>query len=220
LVFLFIIIHVFLVPKMLTMTRDLRAQERLFEPQAFTKPQHQEGSSSRELISRIRILGVPLYHFQLGTPEHSDGPAYGWIAGGGIAKGLLFAWGGIAIAPISVGIIAYGGFAIGAVGIGLFGTGAVAVGVVAFGASAVAYKAYSSLTSLGWESAFSNGFSFAFEGAIGPIAYAEHVNNEQAAELINLTMFGNLYQWILGAIAILVIVPSVLHARNVRRRMR
>jgi hypothetical protein len=126
----------------------------------------------------------------------------------------------VAIAPVSVGIISYGIFTIGAVGIGIFSASAVAVGIVGFGSAAIGYKAYSSLSSLGWESAFSNGFSIAKDAAIGPIAFAQEVNNEAAAQLSNLTTLGNVYQWVLATIAILVIIPSIWHSTKVRKRMK
>ena len=163
---------------------------------------------------------VPLVHFQFGMLEVTDKPALGWIAGGTYARGLLFAWGGVAIAPVSVGIISYGVFTIGAIGIGIFSVGAVAVGIISFGTAAIGYKAYSALSSLGWESAFSNGFSIAKDAAIGPIAFAQEVNNEVAAQLSNLTTLGNVYQWVLATIAILVIIPSVWHSTVVRKRMK
>jgi signal transduction histidine kinase len=163
---------------------------------------------------------VPLIHIQFGIPEVNDKPAFGWIAGGGYARGLFFAWGGVAIASISVGIVSFGVITVGAVGFGLFSTGTVAIGFIAFGASAVGYKAYASLSSLGWEGAFSNGFSIAKEAAIAPIAYANQVNNEQAAEIMDLTFFVENYQWVLAAIAVFVIVPSIWHSQKVKQRMR
>ena len=220
LVFVFVVSYFLLVSRIFTAMRNLRAQERIFEPQAFTRAVDQQNSKKREYISQFSLLGVPLVHIQFGGLEVNDKPAYGWIAGGSYARALIFAWGGIAIAPISVGIISVGVISIGAVGIGIFSTGTVAIGIIAFGASAIAYKAYASLSSLGWESAFSNGFSVANEAAIGTFAYADQVNNERAAELMNLTMLNQTYQWILAAIALLVIVPSIWHSNKVRQRMR
>lgn len=209
-----------LVSFMFKALRTLRARERIFEPHAFHAEVDAPDSKKREFLSKHKLFGIPLFHFQFGMPEHKDKPAFGWVAGGSHAYGLLFAWGGIAVAPISVGIVSLGIFTVGTVGVGLFATGAVAVGLVAFGASAFAYKAYASMTALGWESAFSNGFSMAKEAAIGPIAHAQHVNNSVAAEISNLQLLGNSYTGLLFIIAVFVIVPSALHARKVRERMR
>jgi len=219
LVLTFVVSYFMLVSRMFAAVRDLRAQERIFEPQAFLNEVDHKDSKKREYKSQFTLFGVPLIHIQFGMQEITDKPAYGWIAGGSYAKGLLFAWGGVAIAPISVGIISFGIITIGAVGIGLFSAGTVAIGFIAFGSSAVAYKAYAAFSSLGWESAYSSGFSIAYEAAIGPFSYAQQVNNEQAAETMNLVLFGQTYQWVLAAIALFVIVPSIWHSKKVKERM-
>lgn len=219
LVLAFIVSYLVLVSRMFAAMRSLRAHERIFEPEAFMRQADQENAKQREYKSKFSLFGIPLIHMQFGMAEASDKPSFGWIAGGNQAYGLLFAWGGVAIAPISVGIVSVGVITVGGVGFGIFGIGAVAVGFIAFGASAIGYKAYASLSSLGWESAFSNGFSIAKDAAIGNIASATHVNNEQAAEIINLTMLAQKEHWILAAIAILVLVPSIWHSNKVRQRM-
>ncbi|MCO7223276.1 RNA polymerase sigma factor [Pleionea sp. CnH1-48] len=219
LVFGFSASYIILVIRMFKDMRQLRAQERLFNPEAFESEAHQVGSKQREYRSRFCLAGIPLLHFRFGMPEQGDKPVVGWIAGGEHAFGLLFAWGGIAIAPISVGIISVGVISIGAIGLGLIGLGTVAIGVVGFGASAIAYKGYASLSALGWESAYSGGFSIAKEAALGPISFAKHINNEQAAEIANLVLFAQSYLWALGFISILVIVPAALYSNKVRQRM-
>jgi RNA polymerase sigma factor (sigma-70 family) len=220
LVFAFVFAYLRLVSQMVNAMKTLRVHERLFNPDAFRDSASQKGAKQREVISRIRIFGVPLFHFQFGMPEHNYKPAYGWVAGGTYAYGLLFAWGGVAIAPISVGIVSVGAITVGAVGIGALSLGTVAIGIIGFGASAVAYNAYASLSSLGWQSAFSQGFSVAKEAAIGPFAYAEHINNEAAAGIAQLRLFDANYPWLLALIALLVIVPAAWHSHTVRKRMK
>jgi len=213
--------HIILVIRMLRQLRRLRAEERLFNPQAFQSEADQIGAKQREYKSRFCLAGIPLLHFRFGMPEHGDKPVVGWIAGGDYAYGMLFAWGGVAIAPISVGIISVGLISVGAIGIGLFGLGTIGIGIIGFGASAIGYKAYATFSALGWNSAFTGiGFSIANEAAIGPFAFAKNINNEQAGEMVNLTIMGQSYLWILAAIAILVIVPAVWHSNKVRQRMR
>lgn len=219
LVLAFIASYVVLVIKMLKGMRKLRAQERLFHPEAFQAQADQLHSKQREYKSRLRLGGIPLIHFRFGMPEIGDKPIVGWIAGGDLAYGIIFAWGGVAIAPISVGIISIGAISIGAVGFGLFGIGTIAVGAIAFGASAIGYKAYASFSSLGWESAFSNGFSTAKDAAIGPISIAQEVNTPLAADIANLSLMDQSYLWIMAAIIVLVIVPAVLHSNKVRKIM-
>jgi RNA polymerase sigma factor (sigma-70 family) len=220
LVFAFVFAYLRLVGQMVNAMKTLRAQERLFNPHAFKDSASQKGAKQREIISRIRIFGVPLFHFQFGMPEDNYEPARGWICGGSYAYGLLFAWGGVAVAPISVGIVSVGVITVGAVGVGALSLGTVAIGIIGFGASAVAYNAYASLSSLGWQSAFSQGFSVAKEAAIGPFAYAEHINNEAAAGIAQLRLFDANYPWLLALIALLVIVPAAWHSHTVRKRMK
>lgn len=215
----FAVLYMYLLIFMTQTLRDIRAQERIFHPEAFHRESDKKDSKQREVISAWRLFGVPLYHFQFGMTEHGDKPAFAWIAGGNYAYGLLFAWGGFAAAPVSVGIVAVGVVSIGAVSIGVLGLGTVAIGFIGFGASAVAYKGYGSLSALGWESAFSGGFSAAVEGAMGTIAHAKVVNNEAAASLADLDLFSISYQWALATIAVFVIVPAIWHARKVKQRM-
>jgi hypothetical protein len=205
---------------MLKTTRKLRAQERLFHPESFHDSADQIGAKQREYKSRYCLAGIPLLHFRFGMPEYHDKPVVGWVAGGDHAYGLLFAWGGIAVAPISVGIVSVGVISIGAVGLGLIGIGTIGIGIIGFGASAIAYKAYASLSALGWDSAVSGGFSIANEAAIGSIPFANHINSTQAADIASLAIFEQSYLWILSAIAVLVIVPAVWHSNKVRQRMR
>ena len=56
--------------------------------------------------------------------------------------------------------------------------------------------------------------------AVGPIAQATQVNNEQAYEIANLSGLGQNHLWILAAIAVLVIVPAIWHAHKVRQRVK
>lgn len=215
----FVLSYVALVPRMFEAVRTLRAQERIFEPEAFTRAADQIGSKQREYRSKLSLLGAPLIHVQLGALEAGDKPAFGWLAAGSHAHGLIFAWGGIAVAPISVGIVSVGIITIGAVGFGIFSVGAVAIGIIGFGASAIGYKAYSSLSSLGWESAFSNGFSIANEAAIGYIAYADHVNDDVAAAIVDLSALSQSHEWVLAAVTALVIIPAFWYAKKVKQRM-
>lgn len=200
--------------------KALRARERLFEPEAFTAAMDQKGAAQREYISRLCLFGIPLIHYQFGIPEQGDKPAIGWIAGGSYAYGLLFAWGGVAIAPVSVGIVSFGVITVGAIGIGLLSAGTIALGILAFGASAIGLKAYSSLSSLGWESALSGGFAIANDAALGAIVFAKEANTDIARQIVSLSAFDITYPWVLATISILVILPAVIYAKLVRKRMK
>lgn len=216
---IFVVSYLFLVAGLLRSTRVLRAQERERQPEAFRSLADRVESQQREYRSRTTLFGIPLLHFRFGMPEKDDRPVLGWVAGGDRAYGLLFAWGGIAVAPVSVGILSFGVLGVGALSLGVIGFGTVGLGFIGFGAIAVGYKAYAWISSLGWQSAFSQGFAVAQDGAIGPVALARHVNSEQAADIVNLATLGQSYLWALVAIVILVIVPSVWHSNTVRERM-
>ena len=199
--------------------RVLRAEQRDRHPEAFARDIDRVDSTAREVQSRLRIAGIPVFHFRFGMPEKHDPPVFGWIAGGDRAYGLLMAWGGIAVAPVSIGIVSVGVVSVGTVGLGVFSVGAVAIGAIGFGAAAIGYQAYASLSSLGWQSAFSQGFAIAKDAAIGPVAIAREVNNSAAHEIGNLAGLDAAYLWVMGAIAALVIIPSAWHAAAVRKRM-
>ncbi|MFC3123156.1 sigma-70 family RNA polymerase sigma factor [Agaribacter flavus] len=220
LTFSFLISYLVLTFKMVTGTRKLRAFERQNNAHAFTQTDDENFQKKREYKSVIRLAGIPLIHIRFGMPEEGDTPVNAWIAGGELAFGRLIAWGGVAVAPISVGIVSLGVISIGAVSIGLLSLGTITLGLIGFGASAIAYKAYASLSALGWQSAFSNAFSIANEAAIGPISQAKHVNSELAAELTNINVFAQHYSWILLLMSIAVIVPSIWYSIKVRERLK
>lgn len=211
--------YIILTVKMHSALRRIRMQERLFYPDAFQAPADQIGSKQREYKSHICIASVPLFHFRFGMPEQGDKPLVAWVAGGSHAYGLLFAWGGIAIAPISVGIISVGLLSIGALGVGLLAMGTIAIGIIGFGTSAIGYKAYGSFSALGWESAVSGSFSIAKDAALGAIAFAKQINNDQAVDIASLALFQQSSVWMLSAITFFVVVPAILYAHMVRKRM-
>jgi len=219
LVITFVIGYIVLTVRLLKSARALRTAERLRRPDLFESSDDQPGSRKSEYRSRLTLLGVPLIHAKFAMAEVGDSPAIGWIAAGHKAYGLLFAWGGFAVAPVSVGIVSCGVITVGAVGFGLVGMGTVGVGLLAMGATAIGFKAYASLSAMGWESAFSQGFSIARQAAIGPIAYAQQVNNEMAATISNLSTVNQTFAVILGVMALLVIVPVVWYARVVRKNL-
>ncbi len=216
----FVAYYFYLLFRLLTQAGKFRAEQRILHPEAFLTPVDDPKSTKRDYISRLSLLGVPLVHFKLGMAELGEKPAFAWIAGGDRAYGLLFAWGGLAIAPISVGIVSLGFVSIGAIGIGVLAIGTVGLGLVSFGACAMGYQAFSSLSSLGWHSAVSGGFAMAKEAAIGPIAMAQEVNNALAGELANLGVLNASYLWVLGIMTLLVIAPAIWHAKKVRHTMK
>ncbi|MBK1880626.1 RNA polymerase sigma factor [Pelagicoccus mobilis] len=197
----------------------LRMAERARRPDLFTADVDQVGSKKRSYKSKWSFLGVPLVHVKFNITDEGDGPAFGWIAGGEKAYGLLIAWGGITVAPVCVGIISFGIVSIAAVSFGIFSMGAIGIGFIAMGSCAIGYKAYSTLSSTGWESAFSQSFSVAKEAAIGHVAFANEVNSEKAGQIMSLGTVDDVYGIVLGVTALMVIAPVVWYAKEVRKRM-
>jgi len=199
--------------------RALRSAERRRHPELFCDPRDQVGSSAGQYRSRLTLLGVPLVHIRFSTPDEGERPVFGWIAGGDRAYGLLFAWGGCAVAPFSIGAIAIGFFALGSVGVGVISLGTAGVGLVAVGCMAVGVKAYAWLSALGWHSAQGGGFSIARTAAEGPIAIAQHANDTVARQILADPHAEHTQMIVLIVISLLSLVPVALYARAVRQRL-
>jgi RNA polymerase sigma factor (sigma-70 family) len=127
-----------------------------------------------EYRSKLTLFGLPLVHIRI----RGGRPVKAWIAAGDSAIGVIFAFGGLAIAPISfggfaVGLLTLGGFAVGLVTFGGFSLGpwaigGMAVGLQAFGGCAIA-----------WSGA-QGGVAVAHDFALGGVALARHANDAAA----------------------------------------
>lgn len=89
LVFGFVATYVWLVINMFTSTQTLRVQERLFRPEAYSRPVDQPWARQRQYKNQLCLLGVPLVHVQFGGIEPNAPPAFGWIAAGSHARGTI-----------------------------------------------------------------------------------------------------------------------------------
>lgn len=199
--------------------RALRSEERRWHPELFGDPRHRIGSRAGEFRSRWTLLGVPLVHVRFASPDQGEGPVFGWFAGGDRACGLLFAWGGCAIAPFSIGVVSVGLFAVGSVSLGVISIGTAGVGLLAVGCVSIGMKAYGWLSALGWETAQGGGFSIARTAAEGPISFANHVNDAVARELLAIPFAASFEMIVLIVVAVLSIVPIAFYARAVRTRL-
>jgi len=199
--------------------RALRSAERLRHPELFCDPRDQVGSSAGEFRTRWAWLGVPLVHIRFSAPGEGETPVFGWIAGGDRAYGLLFAWGGLAIAPFSVGAVAIGLFAVGSLSVGVISLGTAGIGLLAVGCMAAGVKAYAWLSALGWESAQGGGFAIARIAAEGPVAFAQHANDPTARQMLFDPNAGQVQLIILTIITLLSLVPVAFYAHAVRQRL-
>ena len=82
-----------------------------------------------------------------------------WIAVGDYAIGLLVAFGGVAIGPISIGGLALGLLPFGGCALGLLSLGGMSIGLWSFGGLAI-----------GWQAL--GGFALGWNGAMGGMAVA------------------------------------------------
>jgi RNA polymerase sigma factor (sigma-70 family) len=141
-----------------------------------------------EYRSRLELLGLPLVHFRFNRSAAAQRtPVKAWIAAGDFAFGVLFAFGGLAIAPMSIGGIAIGLMPWGGLAAGLFAIGGFAVGGWAFGGFALGWQAFGGLA-LAINAAM-GGMAIARDVALGGVAHAAQANNEIASQFINGNFF-------------------------------
>jgi hypothetical protein len=109
-----------------------------------------------EYCSRWKLFGLPLVHVRIGDRYSTvRGPTKGWLAAGGYAVGGLFAFGAVAIAPVSIGFCAIGLVPFGAAAVGLVALGGVSFGVWSFGGLAVGWQAMGGCA-IAWNAAYGN----------------------------------------------------------------
>ncbi len=203
----------------LRLARELRSAERVRRPECFTADAHRVGSRASEFRSAASLLGVPLVHVRFATPEAGQGPAFGWIAGGDRAVGLLFAFGGWAVGLVSVGAVTGGVLTLGAVSVGVFSLGAICAGGLAIGAAAFGWNAVGSLSATAWQVAQSPGLAFSQWVARAPVALAPHTDDAVAAQALANPRAEAEWLAVCVLIVVLSLGPTALYARAVRRRL-
>jgi RNA polymerase sigma factor (sigma-70 family) len=177
-----------------------------------------------EFRSRASLLGLPLVHVRIGDRfDVLRGPVKAWIAiGSSHAVGVIFASGGLAVAPISFGGVAIGLLPFGAIAMGLIPIGALAVGGWAYGGLAAGWQAFGGCA-IAWNAA-TGGMAFALDIARGGIANAVQVNNQFADNFFGQNIFFRCAEAVSdhGFLVMLAwIIPVVVQARivgNARRR--
>ena len=219
LVLAFIVVMPVASARMLRFFRRLRSAERARHPELFRDARDKVGSSASVYRSRATLFGVPLVHIRYSSPDDGERPVVGWIAGGDRAYGLLFAWGAIAVAPVSVGIVSAGLLTVGTISFGIISLATVSVGVVALGSMAVGIKAYAWLSALGWTVATGGGFGTAHTAALAPVAFAQHANDATAHQYLSDPNAQLIQTIFFILIAVLSIVPTAYYANGVRRRL-
>jgi len=149
-----------------------------------------------EYRSRFQLLGLPFIHVRFGgwlsAPSFKwSNPLKAWIAiGDASAFGVLFAYGGLAIAPISLGVCTVGLFSYGAFAFGVLAVGTFGIGLWAFGGNVFGWQACG-LCAIAWDLASGSQYAIAHHFANGPYLYshAAQANTEFVKQLVKSNPF-------------------------------
>ena len=163
--------------------------------------------------SSARLLGWPLFALRIGSLDagsHRSHTARGWIAIGDVAISPLFAFGGIAVAPVAVG-----GLTVGLLSLSLWGA---AVGVLSFGSLAVGWCAFG-IASAGWRAAVGGGVALARDYAIGGVAHAAEANTAAAKQWLTEQWFSPIIGIFAGHAHWIILLTVVLSLVVVARRI-
>lgn len=182
-------------------------------------------AAAYEYRSKFSLFGLPLVHVRIGDRfDLIRGPVKAWIAiGSSYTYGVIFASGGVAVAPISFGGVAIGILPFGAIAMGVIPVGAIALGGWAFGAFCLAWQACCG-TGMAWN-AIMGGLAVAHDYALGGIVHAAQANTDAARQYINQSLFFKIGQplsehsvWIMLLSALPVWIQSRIVARGRRQR--
>ena len=137
-----------------------------------------------EYCSRTKFLGLPLVHIRIGDRfDFMRKPVVGWIVCANYAFGGLIAFGGVAVAPFSIGALTIGLISFGGIAAGIFPLGGLALGGWAYGGVVIGWQAIGGIA-LAWNQA-TGGLALAHDFAVGDIARAVlQANTDTAKELV------------------------------------
>jgi RNA polymerase sigma factor (sigma-70 family) len=174
--------------------------------------------SAFEYRSPWSLLGLPLLHIRIGNRfDLVRPPVKAWIAiGSSHAVGVIFAAGGIAVAPICFGGIGIGIVSYSAVALGIISSGPVCLGVWAYGALVIGWQVCCGC-GLAWNAA-TGGVAIAHDFALGGIAHAAQANTDIARQYIQKALYFRVSQAISSYhLWMLWVIPVVLQSWIVRR---
>ncbi len=141
-----------------------------------------------EYCSQIKFLGLPLIHIRIGDRfDILRKPVTGWIVCANFAVGGLFAFGGVAVAPIGIGGLVIGLIPFGGLVAGIFPLGGLALGIWAFGGVAIGWQAIGGFA-VAWNQAV-GGFALAHDFAVGNIVRALQANTAAANQLTDSNLY-------------------------------
>jgi RNA polymerase sigma factor (sigma-70 family) len=141
-----------------------------------------------EYRSKFVLLGLPFIHIRVSGGLSVPGtPVRAWIAVGDYAVGVLFAFGSIAIAPVSIGGLAMGLLPFGGCAVGLLALGGFSLGVWSFGGLAFGWQVFGGCA-IAWNAAV-GGVAIAHDFASGGIAHALQANNQATQSYLQPNLF-------------------------------
>jgi len=137
-----------------------------------------------EYRSKFNLLGLPLIHIRFGSgPAGQSKPVKAWIAatagGGDYTIGALFAFGRLAIAPVSIGGCAIGLLPLGGTSIGVMALGGFSLGIWSFGGVAIGWQSFGACA-IALNAAW-GAVAIAHSFALGGMAQALQANNDTAS---------------------------------------
>jgi RNA polymerase sigma factor (sigma-70 family) len=178
-----------------------------------------------EYRSRAEFLGLPLIHMRRGWRMDVPGmsspswkPVKAWIAiSDSFAIGGLFAYGSLAIAPVSIGAISIGVVSYGAMVFGALAWGGFSFGVWAFGAFTFGWEAFSGGSAIAWHLAWGYEYAIAHDYALGAgTVHAAQSNTSYVKDMVYSTWGHDFatalipyFYWLMWAWAIPIMVSMV-----------
>lgn len=129
-----------------------------------------------EYRSRFELFGLPFIHIRTGgwrgaSPIREWNPVKAWIAADdACAYGVLFAYGSMAIAPVSFGAFSVGLISYGAMSIGMLAVGGFSFGLWAFGAFAFGWQAFGGGCAIAWNAAWGGTYAIGHGCALSDLA--------------------------------------------------
>lgn len=176
-----------------------------------------------EYKSKLSAFGWPLFHIRIGDRfDVVRGPVKAWIAiGSSHAVGLVFASGGLAVAPLAFGGIAIGLVPFGALALGMISYGAASVGVWAYGGAALGWQICCGC-GIAWHSAI-GGIVAARDYALGGFVRAAQANTDIAKRFFDQDFFSTTSQWMSNhsfLIMLLWVIPVSLQSRTIAKARR
>ncbi len=196
-----------------------RIRRQLLGTSSAAKPISGADKPAWEYRSKWSLFGLPFVHIRVGGGLVAQGtPVKAWIAAGDCAIGVLFAFGGVALAPVSIGGLAIGLIPFGGCAVGLLTLGGFAIGVWSFGGLALGWQSFAGCA-IAWNAAV-GGAAVAHDFALGGVAAAAEANNEVAATVVRRSLFFQNAQAVFPYLAwlnLIWVIPMLLWWRAVRR---